>query len=60
MTKTRNYYLADPCFILILEKAFKKPQRCYSLEELEQYHMIWKDGISMGRYCELTKDAEGS
>lgn len=60
MEKTRNYYLANPCFIRVLEKTFGHSQGIYSLEELERYYQIWLDGVSMGRYCEATKDAEGS
>lgn len=56
----RNYYLAQPCFILALEKAFGHPQSYWSEVGLAKYYYIWNDGHSMGRYAEVTKDAEGS
>ena len=60
LQRTRNYYLAQPCFILALEKWIGKPQRSCSLEELEGYYQFWRDGYRLGRYEEATKDAEGT
>ena len=57
--KTRDYYLAQPCFMHALEKAFG-PTYAYSPDDLEEYYQLWEDGYRMGRYCEATKDAEGS
>lgn len=56
----RNHYLADPCFILIVEKQFGKKCKDFTIEELARLYPIWEDGIQMGRYCELTKGAEGT
>jgi len=42
-----------------LEKAFG-PTYAYSPDDLEEYYQLWEDGYRMGRYCEATKDAEGS
>jgi len=57
---TWNGYLAQPCFVQIVEKQYNTRLCFIPLDELSRLYAIWDDGARMGAYCEATKDAEGS
>jgi hypothetical protein len=58
--RTWNWYLANPSLVLVVEKQWNKPLGLIPFGEIERLYAVWKDGESMGRYDEATKDAEGS
>jgi len=59
-TRSLNYYLAQPCFILTIEKQWGKSASLFPFLELERLYEVWLDGLSMGKYAQATKDAEGT